>query len=131
MSSGGKKGGAAAAAKPKAGASPSPTTPAAAAVAASPAPASVTPVAAGTFTPSLPPAAQLQAGATLRIRTSLAAEPFEALLVVHDAPAGLLLVERQFAFDHERNYNQRAQTDANAPGDGPRDYALLNVKHVR
>ena len=130
MSSGGKKG-AAGAAKQKATASPSPTTPTAAAVAASPAPAAVTPAASGTFTPSLPPAAQLQAGATLRIRTALSAEPFEALLVVHDAPAGLLLVERQFAFDHERNYNQRAQNDANAPGDGPRDYALLNVKHVR
>jgi hypothetical protein len=128
MSSGGKKGAAAAAAKQKAGASPSPTTPTAAVAAA---PVAVTPAAASAFTPSLPPAAQLQAGATLRIRTALSAEPFEALLVVHDAPAGLLLVERQFAFDHERNYNQRAQTDANAPGEGPRDYALLNVKHVR
>lgn len=141
MSSGGKKApaAAAAAAKPKAGASPSPQptsipTAATAAAAPSPAPsasAALTPAASSAFTPSLPPAAQLQAGATLRIRTSLSSEPFDALLVVHDAPAGLLLVERQFAFDHERNYNQRAQTDANAPGEGPRDYALLNVKHVR
>jgi len=105
---------------------------AAAPVAAAPAPApTAAPAAAAAssaaFSPSLPPAGQLLPGAHLRIRTSAAPDsPFDGVLFVYDASAGLLIVERAYDFADERNEHNRADGSA-----ARKDYAMITVQHAR
>jgi len=113
---------------------PGSATPAASPVAATPSASPVATPSAGAvspFVPSLPPVSQLQPGTVLRVTSALApSAPFEGVLVVYDAPAGLLLVERCYDFADERNEHNRESNGA-AAGTGKKDYALLNVQHVR
>jgi len=58
------------------------------------------------------------------------ATPLDGELVVYDAAAGLLLVERCYDFADERNEHNR-NNNQHAEDAGKKDYALLNVQHVR
>lgn len=113
------------------------SSPAAAAAAAASSPASAAAATtAGAFVPLLPPPSQLLPGASLRIRTSLSpSAPFDAVLFVFDAAAGLLVVERTRAGStgdwEDAQPDTADQRDQGPIGEGKKDYAILCTKSVR
>ena len=117
--------------KPTTPNTPQPQSPPPAAAAASPASAAAA-TTAGVFVPLLPPASHLLPGATLRIRTSLSAAPFDGELFVFDAAAGLLVVERLPRSGAAGTGDwEDAQAD-NETRDAPKkDFALLSTHQIR